>query len=490
MSRRRLAIDAVVIVVVVAVAFAALTWLPRLSQMQAIDLLRVGENAGTLHMGQLRVGLAGSQAPQKPWKPSAALDAEANAGFTAQSARKGNVASAGKHAGADWPLFAGPHRDNRSPQTGLLATWPDAGPPLAWISCGLGDGVSSVVVADGIVYTLGNKGSTQAVIALDAGTGKKIWATPIDWAAHLSMGDGPRSTPAVSHGKVYTLDSYGELVCLDATTGKLCWQANVVKEFGASIPSFGFTESVLVDGNRVICTPGGVHATLVAYDAQTGHLLWHVLVPGGDRAAYASPIVVDAGGLRQYVQFTATGTVGVRADDGQFLWRDDSASNSNANCSSPVSVGNLVFTSSDYGAGGSLVKIVARDSKIAAERVYHTHDMSLHHGGMTVADGLIFGSSGNGVLTCLDLATGKLKWKNRSVGKGSVLYAEGRIYLRSENGVVALVEAAGDGYRERGQFQQALGSKKPTWAYPVLAEGKLFLRDQDLLLCYDLRARK
>jgi outer membrane protein assembly factor BamB len=469
--KRRYTFEALIIVAVVAVALVILTSLPPHDRVRIVVPPDLAE-------------------ANRPWAPSAEFDAQANADFAIETARADNVPTAGKHVGADWPQFAGSHRDNRSRDTGLLPRWPAEGPPLAWISRGLGAGYSGVAVVDGVVYTMGNKGSSEAVIALDAGTGKKIWATPNAWASHPSQGDGPRSTPAVSRGKVYTLGARGDLACLDSGTGKVCWQTNLVEEFASQIPFYGVSESVLVDEGRVICTPGGIGATLAAFNAQTGELVWKSIVPEHDHVAYASPIVVETGGVRQYVQFTAEGTVGVRADDGQFLWRDDSASNPQVNCSSPLAAGNLVFTSSDYGGGGSLVKLVASKSKIGVELVYHTRDMTSHHGGMVAIDGLLYGSSGPGILTCLDLATGKLKWKNHSVGKGSITYADGRIYLRSEQGAVALVEATGTGYHELGRFEQPQRSKSSAWPYPVVAEGKLFLRDQDVLLCYDLRPTK
>ena len=257
--------------------------------------------------------------------------------------------------------------------------------------------------------------------------------------------------------------------------------------FRCHTPDFGIAESVLVDQNRLICTPGGDKATLAALDPQTGKVLWKALLPQHDRAAYSSPLVAEVGGLRQYVQFTAAGTVGVRAENGEFLWRDDSAANALANCSTPLVVGNLVLTSSGYGKGASLVRLIRSQTKVNAELVYHSLDVKSHHGGMVVTDGSVYGSSDPGILTCLDLATGKLKWRTRSVGKGSITHADGRLYLRSEKGAMHLVDATPAGYRDLGHFEQPKRSDSPAWPYPVVAAGKLFLRDQDLLLCYDLQ---
>jgi outer membrane protein assembly factor BamB len=246
---------------------------------------------------------------------------------------------------------------------------------------------------------------------------------------------------------------------------------------------------VLIDQGRLICTPGGDSATLVALDAKTGDVLWKSQVPEKDRAAYASPAFAQVDGVRQYVQFTSSGTVGVRADDGKFLWRENKASNPNANCSSPLVAGNLVFTASNYGTGGALVRLTASGSDVAAKLVYFTQDMKSHHGDMVIVDGLLYGSNDPGILTCLELETGILKWQNRSIGKGAVTYADGRIYLRSEDGTMALVEATGEAYRETGRFKQPNRSSSSAWAHPVVAAGRLFLRDQDVLLCYDLKQR-
>jgi outer membrane protein assembly factor BamB len=435
-----------------------------------------------------RSALPGGPAPPPEiWQPSAKYDAEANADFAVENSATGNVPLAGKDTGADWPNFNGPRRDNKSSETSLLPRWPNGGPKLAWMSHGLGAGYSSVSVVKGVVYTMGNKGASEAVIALDAGTGQKIWSTPFSWAAMLSAGNGPRSTPTFSEGALYALGGYGDLVCLDASTGAIRWQKNILKEFGGQILTWGICESVLVDDNRVICTPGGDKATLVALDRQSGAVLWKALLPDKDRAGYASAVVAEVGGIRQYVQLTGSGTVGVRADTGEFLWREDSAANATANCSSPLVAGNFVFSSSSYGTGGALVKLATAGSKVTAQLIYHTHDMASHHGDMVIVDGLLYGSSDPGVLTCLELSSGKVKWRSRSPGKGSITYADGRLYVRTEKGIVALIEATGEAYRELGRFEQPHRSPSSAWSHPVVAAGKLFVCDQDLLFCYDLK---
>ena len=394
-------------------------------------------------------------------------------------------------AGADavWPQFRGPNRDNVSTETGLLQQWPNGGPPLVWTAKGLGDGYSTVSVDQGRVFTMGNVGEDESVLALDLATGDEVWATRIAPASKLSAGDGPRSTPTVDGDRVYALGGNGDLACLETSTGGIVWQQNILEEFNGSNIGWGICESVLIDGDKLICTPGGRQATVVALNKNTGQPLWRSQVPGNPQASYASPIIAQLGSVRQYVLFTSRATIGVRANDGRFLWSDEAAANGTANCSTPIFHEGHVFSASGYGTGGALVKLNARRGAVTAQRVYKTENMKNHHGGMVELDGYLYGSNDPGILTCLELLTGKVMWRDRSVGKGSVTYADGHIYLRSESGPVALVEATPEAYREKGRFDQPQRSGANAWPHPVVAAGRLFLRDQDVLLCYDVTAR-
>ena len=465
----RLAVYAVIILSVVAIALNVLTSEPP--------------------AGRAFPGASATPArPTKPWIATEALAEAANADFVVLTDRPDNVRRAGTAVGSDWPQFNGARRDNRSDDTGLLTNWPPEGPPLAWTAQGLGAGYSSVAVVQGVVYTLGNKGESEAMMALDVGTGEKLWSTPFAWASHPSSGDGPRGTPTVYQGRVFGLGANGDLVCVDAADGKIRWQRNLLHDFGGQGLGWGICESPLIENGRLIATPGGDQATLVALDPETGKLVWKSLLNEKDGASYASPAFAEIGGVRQIIQFTAKGTVGVRADTGKFLWRENSASSGMANCSSPLVAGEFVFSASNYGTGGALVRLTAQRRGIDAKLVYKTADMANHHGDMVIADGFVYGSHDPGVLTCLDLSNGDVKWKHRSVGKGAVTYADGRIYLRGEQGAVALVEATGAEYRELGQFDQPHRSQAASWSHPVIAAGRLFLRDQGTLLCYDLKA--
>ena len=428
----------------------------------------------------------GGGAPAPPlWKRTERAVSDANENFSVEKSAEGNRPLAGTGTGAAWPQFNGARRDNRSDDTDLLETWPEGGPPLIWAARGLGTGYSSVAVVDGVVYTMGNKSDSEALIALDAGTGEKIWSTPFARASHVSMGEGPRSTPAVNEGSVYGLGAEGELACLNAATGEIRWNQNILTEYGASNLGWGICESVLIDGDKLICSPGGTKATIVALDKHSGKEIWKSLIEQ-ERAGYASAVVTEVDGVRQYVQFLAGGTVGVRADDGTFLWRNTKSSSGTANCSSPLVSGDYIFTASNYGTGGALLKLASANQATTAELVYHAPDMKSHHGDMVIVDGLLFGSNDPGILMCIDLATGKVKWQNRSIGKGSVSYADGKIYLRGENKEIAIVKATGEGYQELGRFEQPDRSSEHAWSHPVIAHGRLFLRDEGLLLCYDL----
>ncbi|HTI49418.1 MAG TPA: PQQ-binding-like beta-propeller repeat protein [Planctomycetaceae bacterium] len=382
---------------------------------------------------------------------------------------------------AVWPQFLGPRRNNISTETRLLKQWPPAGLSLIGTIRGLGVGFSNIAVVDGTVYTMGNRGERECVFAFALGRGDKVWEYDNAAAYHNGYGDGPRSTPTVDGELLYALGASGDLICLERASGREVWKKNLVREFGAGIPNWGISESVLIDGDKVICTPGGRSATMAAFDKKTGAVIWKSKTPQADQTAYASMIAVDAGGVPQYVNFTATGVIGMRADNGKFLWRNDSSANGIANCCAPLFADGFVFTSSGYGKGSSLLALSSTGVKLK----YHSNELKVHHGGLVLFEGCVYGSNDNN-WTCLDLKTGKVKWRDRSVGKGSLTCADGHLYLRSEQGPVALVVADSSGYREVGRFTPGERSKSPAWTYPVVCGQKLFLRDQDLLQVYDI----
>lgn len=393
--------------------------------------------------------------------------------------------SAGQVTPGDWPQFRGPQRDNRSAETGLLQRWPDGGPQLLWVADGLGEGYSSVSISDGRVYTMGNLRDEETVFALNLESGQKLWSARNANAYRQGAGNGPRSTPTVDGERVYVLGGAGELGCFDVNSGNRLWGQNILQQYGGQNIQWGICESVLIDGEKLVCTPGGQRGTMVALNKTTGQTLWTSQVPGAPSTAYASPVICEVGGVKQYVNFTSRGVVGVRAEDGAALWGDDGSSNGTANCSSVLIADNLVFSSSNYGTGAALVRLQAGGGRVQAQQVYQTKDMKNHHGGMVLVDGFVYGSN-DGILTCLELTSGRVAWRERT-GKGSVVYADGRIIFRSERGPVRLVGATPESYQEFGQFDQPQRSNRAAWPHPVVAQGKLFLRDQDKLLCYQLR---
>ncbi|MFM8288818.1 MAG: PQQ-binding-like beta-propeller repeat protein [Planctomycetaceae bacterium] len=386
------------------------------------------------------------------------------------------------------PQFLGAGRNNQSADKGLAATWPDGGPKYVTKLSGLGVGFSCFSIADGRLYTAGNLEEREYVLAMNLADGSIAWKYDISRAYKNSFGDGPRSTPTLDGDRLYAVSATGDLVCLQRADGKEVWRRNIVEEYKSKIPNWGICESVLIDGDRLICTPGGSEATLVALDKLTGKEVWRGKSPDNDRPGYSSILPIDVSGQKQYVQFTAKGVLGFRASDGGYLWRDDSSANGTANCSAPVYADGMVFTSSGYGKGASMVQ-VARDGENATANLgYHIGEMKNHHGGLVLHEGHVYGSSDSGGCSCIELKTGKKVWNDRSVGKGAVTFADGKLLLRDESaGKVALIKATPEKYEELGRLEQPDRSGSKAWTYPVVFAGRLFLRDQNDLHVYDLR---
>ncbi len=397
----------------------------------------------------------------------------------------GGSKPAGTSANTGWHQYGGPHRDNVSPETGLLKAWPSGGPELKWTVSGMGEGYSSVALSGDKLLTMGNRGAEETTICLNAETGQELWATPTGTAYREGQGNGPRATPTIDGDRVYVLGANGDLACLELASGKKVWGGNILEEFGAKNIQWGISESVLIDGPNLVCTPGGKGAAMVSLDKTNGKLKWKASVPGDPQAGYSSILPIEFGGTRMYVNFVHTGVIAVDALSGKFLWGNASPANKTANCSSPVFEGDSVFAASGYGTGGTLIKMSGSKGKIKTEEVYSTKDMQNHHGGMVVVDGSLYGVD-DAVLKCLELKTGNVKWQDRSVGKGSLVYADGMLIVRSENGPVALVKATPTGYEESGRFEPSR-SDKHSWPHPVVAHGCLFLRDMDQLMCYKVK---
>ena len=381
----------------------------------------------------------------------------------------------------NWPQWRGPNRDGISKETGLLKQWPAEGPPLAWKATGAGRGYSSFAISNGKLYTIGLRGEREFVVAFDVATGKEAWATPHGSAFRNDRGDGPRGTPTVDGDRVYALGGNGDLSALDARTGKIVWSKNILTEFGGSNIVWGISESPLVLGNKVLVNAGGPGASIVALNKANGSVIWK---SQSDEAGYSSAIPVEVNGTTQVVFFTAERAVGLDAKDGRLLWEYGRPANNVANVATPISRGNRVFISSDYGTGGGVIEIKA-DNK--AQEIWFTKDMRNHHSSSVLIGDYLYGFSSS-ILTAIRFDTGEIAWRDRSVGKGSLVYADGNLYCFSEKGVVGLVEATPTGYKEKGRFRIEPGSLE-TWAHPVVAGGRLYLRDQDTIYAYDVRAK-
>jgi outer membrane protein assembly factor BamB len=392
-------------------------------------------------------------------------------------------------ADRDWPQFRGPNRDGLSSAKGLLTSWPKDGPPLAFKATGIGAGFSSVSVVGDKIFTMGDVGESSYVFALDRANGKKLWSAKVGKPG--GNYSGTRCTPTVDGDRLYALGQFGDFVCLETETGKELWRKNFPKDFGGRSGGWNYTESPLIDGDRLICTPGGKDATLVAFDKKTGDVIWKSAL--NDRAEYASIVSSEACGVRQYVQLLAGGVVGVRADNGKLLWRYDKLGGNTANAPNPVIHDDYVFCTAGYGKGGALLHLTKDGEGVKATEKYYENDLGNRHGGVVLIGDYVYADRDqSGHPFCAEWKTGKVRWKRNGNGPGNgsaaVVYAEGNLYVRYQNGYVALVEATPEGYKEKSGFKIP-NVREPSWPHPVVVDGRLYLREQDTLWVYDVRAK-
>jgi outer membrane protein assembly factor BamB len=406
-------------------------------------------------------------------------------------------------AAEEWPQWRGPQRDAHSTETGLLQQWPDGGPPLLWRSAGFGAGYSSLAVARGRIFTMGDIGEDQFLIAASDKDGTILWKQRVGPAWTDPMFSGARATPTVDGELVYTVGTDGDLLCARLTSGEVVWRRSLSKDFSGKMMFAGdrydwrFSESPLVDGNRLIVTPGTRGAALVALNKATGEEIWRAAIPdlgqrGLDGAGYASAVVTEAAGTRQYVQLLGRGLVGIEAETGRFLWGYNRIANHVANIPTPIVTGDYVFASSGYGAGAVLLKLEKQGEGVRAREVYflEADTMQNHHGGMVLHDGFVYSGTGlnKGFPLCVELESGKVRWGPvRNAGRNSAapIYADGRLYLRYQSGLMLLIEATPEAYREQGSFMIP-DVKKESWSHPVIVNGRLYLREQDHLLVYGI----
>ncbi len=413
-----------------------------------------------------------------------------------------SAAIAAAAASPEWPQWRGPNRDDVAQESGLLATWPEAGPKLAWKASGLGGGFSSVAISGGRIYTLGDRAGSQQIVAMNLADGKIAWTAKLGPVWEDEYG-GPRGTPTVDGERVYALGTAGDLACWDTKTGKELWRKNLERDFGGRMmSSWQWSESPLVDGDRLIVTPGVTSAALVSLDKKTGKEVWRAVTPslgdkGADGAGYSSVVISNGGGVKQYVQLLGRGLVSVRAQDGKFLWNYNKVANDVANIATPIVKGDHVFASTGYGTGSVLLEISRAGNGVQAKEVYYLPAKTLqnHHGGLVLIGDHVYGGHGHnrGYPICVEMKTGKVAWGGEGAdmahggtGSAAVTAADGHLYFRYQNGRMVLIEATPGGLHVKGAFAIP-GVQNPSWSHPVVAGGRLYLREQDNLYVYELK---
>ncbi len=389
---------------------------------------------------------------------------------------------------ADWPQFRGPNRDGVSKEKGLLQSWPAEGPPLLWTTKGLGGGYSTVSVSGDRIYTLGDRSGQSHLVAMNREDGAILWKTPVG-ATGGSLG----CTPTVEGERIYALGQQGDLVCIDSD-GKVVWKKNLMTDFGGSKGGWNYCESPLVDGEQLIVTPGGKEATMVALDKKTGKTIWKCPIATRKKeAGYSSVVISQVGSMKQYVQLFNGGLVGV-STDGKVLWTHEKLGDNTANVPTPIIIGDQVFSSIGYGRGASLLKLKASGQSVSASEIYYRRELTNKHGGVIQVNGFVYGDTDDsGLPFCADIKTGNVKWKRGRGGNGkgsvSILYADNRLYLHYQNGVVALAVASPEEYRETGSFELPKKDGQ-LWAHPVVSNGRYYVRNGDSLYCYNITLKK
>lgn len=394
----------------------------------------------------------------------------------------------------DYPQFRGPKRNGISSSTDLLKEWPADGPKLDWKTTDLGMGYSSVAVAGKQVFTMGDRKGDCYLIAIDRQTGKKLWDLRVGKPGGSYA--GPRSTPTVDGSCVYALGQFGDLVCVERDSGKELWRKSFTRDFKGRYGGWQYAESVLIDGDKLICAPGDPKATMVALNKKNGDVIWKCAIEQ-DKAAYSSVMIAEVNGIRQYVQLLANSLVGVSAKEGKLLWRYgnnyDHFKGNTANIPTVIVRDNYIFCSAGYGRGGGLIKLTESNGNFEVEEIYFKRELNNKHGGVILVGDYLYGDrDDSGRPWCAEFKTGKIRWqkKQRTKGRGSasLTYADGHLYVRYSNGYVALVKATPEAYEEVSTFKVPNGTGN-CWAHPVVTNGRLYLREKDTLWCYNIKAR-
>ena len=402
---------------------------------------------------------------------------------------------------ADWPQWRGPERSGVSKESGLLKQWPAGGPKLLWQVNDLGDGYSTPVVVGNRIYMMSNRGlDNEFVQAISADDGKVIWTSRVGNVGNPDQNPSypkARSTPTIDGAFVYALGSDGDLACLEVKTGKVRWSKNVRKEFGGQPGEWAYAESPLIDGDVVVVTPGGPQATMAALNKKTGAVIWKSAIPGGEPAGYASAIVVQAAGRKQYVQLLSKGMVGVDAKTGQFLWRYADVAKGPAQYFTPVARGEHVYCGA-LGVGGGMVRLKAEGNGVVAEPVYFTRGLPNGIGGAVIVGDHLYGTEVTQKLLAVEFLTGKVMWESKDFGWGSIAAADGHLYVHLVTGDYILAEASPEGFREKGRFtppnppkhKQVGQFPEMAFTYPVIANGRLYVRDLGTLWAYDIKEKR
>ncbi len=400
----------------------------------------------------------------------------------------------------DWPQWRGQNRDGSTKETGLLKKWPAEGPPVLWKATDLGGGYTSPSVANGRVFGMGYVGNDEVVWALHEKDGKQIWSKKFAAKGKAGYNEGPRSTPTIDGDRLYAVGISGDLVCMKVADGDLVWQKNYKNDFaGKMMSGWGFSESVLIDGDHLLCTPGSDKAAIACLNKKDGSTVWSSEIKNGGGAGYSSIMKATVGKTKMYITLLGKsgGVVAVNAADGKMLWQYTKVANGTANIPTVLVRDDIVFCSTGYGTGTAVLKMTEEGpGKVKADEVIFHPGKTLqnHHGGMVlVGDYVYLGNAHNkGFPTCVEFKTGKIVWQeDRGPGGGSaaIAYADGMIYLRYQDGVMALIEANPKEYKLVSKFKLPDLSGKDSWPHPVIANGKLFIRDQDKMTCFDLKVK-
>jgi outer membrane protein assembly factor BamB len=399
------------------------------------------------------------------------------------------IALASSTFAADWPQWRGPNRNDLSSESGLLKEWPAEGPKRLWLYSNAGNGFSGPAIVGGKFFTLGTRDEKEILLALDAATGAELWASPASNIMKEDHGAGPRGTPSVDGDRVYALTGTGTLICAQAADGKILWQKTMA-ELGGKVPGWGDTESPLVDGKQVVVTPGGSQGAMAALDKMTGAVLWQSK-DFTDGAQYSSIVPAVINGEPEYVQLTMQHIVGISPKDGALLWQQDFPGKT-AVIPTPIVKDNQVYVTAGYGVGCLSIKIEPGNK--VTPLYTNNKVMKNHHGGVILYQDHVFGYSDGSGWTCQDFATGDSVWAEKSkLGKGAIGYADGHFYCLDEgSGTVVLIDASKDGWSEKGRFKLDPQTTIRTasgriWTHPVIADGRLYLRDQDLIYCYAVK---